>query len=50
MGIVKQVGLLTQKQLEYHLAEQVSLAMKAVFDNYKNCKVELVRKEGGNKE
>jgi len=31
--IVRQVGLATQKQLEYHLAEQVSLAMLAVFDD-----------------
>lgn len=33
LAIVRQVGLATQKQLEYHLAEQVSLAMLAVFDD-----------------
>src|SRR5690606_39973652 len=39
LEIVKQVGLLTQKQLEYHLTEQVSLAMEAVFDNPYKLKV-----------
>lgn len=33
LEIVKHVGLATQRQLEYHLAEQVSLAMEAVFDD-----------------
>ena len=30
LEIVKQVGLALQKQLEYHLSEQVSLAMEAI--------------------
>ena len=46
LEIVKQVGLLTQKQLEYHLAEQVSLAMEAVFDNPYQLKVNFQEKRG----
>lgn len=46
LAIVKHVGLLTQKQLEYHLAEQVSLAMDAVFDDPYKLKVEFEEKRG----
>jgi len=46
MEIVKQVGLETQKQLEYHLAEQVSLAMAAVFDDPYGLKVNFQEKRG----
>jgi len=46
LEIVKQVGLLTQKQLEYHLAEQVSLAMEAVFDNPYKLRVNFQEKRG----
>jgi len=46
MEIVKQVGLETQKQLEYHLAEQVSLAMAAVFDDPYELKVNFQEKRG----
>ncbi len=46
LEIVKAVGLQTQQQLEYHLAEQVSLAMDAVFDDPYALKVEFVEKRG----
>jgi DNA repair exonuclease SbcCD ATPase subunit len=46
LEIVKQVGLATQKQLEYHLAEQVSLAMEAVFDDPYKLKVNFEEKRG----
>lgn len=46
LEIVKQVGLATQKQLEYHLAEQVSLAMEAVFDDPYRLKVDFQEKRG----
>lgn len=46
LEIVKQVGLATQKQLEYHLAEQVSLAMEAVFDDPYKLKVDFQEKRG----
>lgn len=46
LEIVKHVGLLTQQQLEYHLAEQVSLAMDAVFDDPYALKVQFVEKRG----
>ena len=46
LEIVKQVGLETQKQLEYHLAEQVSLAMAAVFDDPYELKVNFQEKRG----
>ncbi len=39
MEIVRQVGLMTQKQLEYHLSEQVSLALASVFDDPYKLKV-----------
>lgn len=46
LEIVKHVGLKTQKQLEYHLAEQVSLAMDAVFDDPYRLKVDFLEKRG----
>jgi DNA repair exonuclease SbcCD ATPase subunit len=46
LEIVKQVGLATQKQLEYHLSEQVSLAMEAVFDDPYRLKVNFMEKRG----
>jgi DNA repair exonuclease SbcCD ATPase subunit len=46
LEIVKQVGLMTQKQLEYHLTEQASLAMEAVFDDPYQLKVEFQEKRG----
>lgn len=46
LEIVKQVGLTTQKQLEYRLAEQVSLAMEAVFDDPYKLKVNFEEKRG----
>jgi len=46
LEIVKQVGLRTQKQLEYHLSEQVSLAMEAVFDDPYQLKVDFGEKRG----
>lgn len=46
LAIVKQVGLQTQKQLEYHLAEQVSLVMGAVFDDPYQLKVNFLEKRG----
>lgn len=46
LEIVKRVGLMTQKQLEYHLTEQASLAMEAVFDDPYQLKVEFQEKRG----
>lgn len=46
LEIVKQVGLATQKQLEYHLSEQVSLAMEAVFDDPYHLRVNFQEKRG----
>jgi len=46
LEITKQVGLTTQKQLEYHLAEQVSLAMEAVFDDPYRLIVNFLEKRG----
>lgn len=46
LAIVKEVGLQTQKQLEYHLADQVSLAMEAVFDDPYDLKVNFQEKRG----
>lgn len=44
--IIKQVGLNTQKQLEFHLSEQVSLAMEAVFPDPYMLKVDFQEKRG----
>lgn len=46
LEIVKQVGLYTQKQLEYHLTEQVSLALQAVFDDPYKLVVRFQEKRG----
>lgn len=45
-AIVNQVGLETQKQLEYHLAEQVSLALETVFEDPYRLVVEFEEKRG----
>lgn len=44
LEIAKQVGLLTQKQLEFHLSEQVSMAMDAVFDDPYRMKVNFLER------
>lgn len=46
LEIVKQVGLEMQKQLEYHLSEQVSLAMEAIFDDPYKLKANFIEKRG----
>ena len=46
IAIVKEVGLKTQQQLEYHLSEQVSLALAAVFDDPYRLVVQFVEKRG----
>lgn len=46
LEIAKVVGLATQKQLEYHLEEQVSLAMQAVFDDPYEFVVSFQEKQG----
>jgi len=46
LEIVKKVGLLTQKQLEFHLSQSVSLAMSAVFDDPYKLKVDFQEKRG----
>jgi len=46
LEISKSVGLATQKQLEYHLEEQVSLAMQAVFDDPYEFVVHFQEKRG----
>ena len=46
LEIVKQVALITQRQLEYHLSEQVSLAMDAVFDDPYRLKLNFQEKRG----
>lgn len=46
LEIVKHVGLETQRQLEYHLSEQVSLAMEAVFDDPYELRLRFEDKRG----
>jgi ABC-type Mn2+/Zn2+ transport system ATPase subunit len=46
LQIAKEVGLQTQKQLEYHLAEQVSLALASVFDDPYELKIKFEEKRG----
>jgi len=46
LEIVRQVGLATQRQLEFHLSEQVSLALEAVFDTPYALKVKFLEKRG----
>jgi DNA repair exonuclease SbcCD ATPase subunit len=46
LEIVKGVGIATQQQLEYHLTEQVSLAMEAVFDAPYRLAVHFEEKRG----
>lgn len=42
--IIREVGLKTQQQLEYHIADITSLALEAVFDNPYSLKVEFVQR------
>lgn len=44
--IIQTVAQLTQKQLEYHVAELVTLAMAAVFENPYSLSVEFTQKRG----
>lgn len=44
--IIQTVAQLTQKQLEYHVAELVTLAMAAVFDNPYSLSVNFVQRRG----
>ncbi len=46
LEIVKQVGLTTQKQLEYHLGEQVCMGMKAVFEDPYGLQVNFQENRG----
>jgi len=46
LEIVKAVGLATQQQLEYHLSEQVSLAMESVFDDPYKLSIHFQEKRG----
>ncbi len=46
LEIVKSVGLSTQKQLEFHLSQSVSLAMEAVFDDPYKLKINFQEKRG----
>jgi ABC-type sulfate/molybdate transport systems ATPase subunit len=42
--IVRSVGLKTQEQLQFHIADITSLALEAVFDNPYELKVEFVQR------
>ena len=42
--IIREVGLKTQQQLEFHISEITSLAMEAVFDNPYKLIVEFVQR------
>ena len=44
--IIQTVAQLTQQQLEYHVAELVTLAMAAVFDNPYSLSVDFVQRRG----
>ncbi len=44
--IIQVVAQLTQKQLEYHVAELVTLAMAAVFDNPYSLSVKFIQRRG----
>lgn len=44
--IIQAVAQLTQKQLEYHVAELVTLAMAAVFDDPYSLSVDFVQRRG----
>jgi len=46
LEVVRQVGLLTQQQLEYHLSEQVSLALAAVMDDPYKFKATFAERRG----
>jgi len=42
--IVRQVGLLTQQQLQFHISDVTSLALEAVFDNPYELLVEFIQR------
>jgi hypothetical protein len=42
--IVDQVGLITQRQLQYHISDITSLALDSVFENPYELKAEFVRR------
>jgi len=42
--IVREVGLKTQQQLQFHISDIASLALEAVFDNPYELKVEFVQR------
>jgi DNA repair exonuclease SbcCD ATPase subunit len=42
--IVREVGLKTQQQLQYHISDITSLALEAVFDNPYELKAEFVQR------
>lgn len=42
--IVREVGIKTQQQLQYHISDITSLALEAVFDNPYQLKVEFVQR------
>ncbi len=44
--IIQNVAQLTQKQLEYHVAELVTLAMAAVFDDPYELSIEFTQRRG----
>ena len=42
--IVREVGIKTQQQLQYHISDITSLALEAVFDNPYQLKVEFIQR------
>lgn len=44
LEVVRQVGLKTQQQLQYHISGIASLALEAVFDNPYELKVEFIQR------
>jgi DNA repair exonuclease SbcCD ATPase subunit len=46
LEIVREVGLKTQQQLQYHISDITSLALEAIFDNPYALVVEFVQRRG----
>ncbi len=46
LEIVKEVGLKTQQQLQYHISDITSLALDSIFDNPYTLVVEFVQRRG----
>jgi DNA repair exonuclease SbcCD ATPase subunit len=46
LEIVREVGLKTQQQLQYHISDITSLALEAIFDNPYTLVVEFVQRRG----